>query len=141
MKTRRITSLVLVFLAGAMASTACRSNSSPDETATVKDDPSFAADIQPIFNTTCSATSCHGASGQAGLVLLSGQAYNNLVNVASTQDATKRRVLPGDATNSYLVIKLEGRQTVGTKMPQGGALAANSLQNIKNWIDKGAKNN
>jgi len=38
-------------------------------------------------------------------------------------------------------MKLEGRQTVGTKMPQGGSLASNSLQNIKNWINKGAKNN
>jgi len=91
---------------------------------------------------TCTAASCHGgAAGQAGLVLLSGQAYNNLVNVASTQDATRKRVLPGDATNSYLVIKLEGRQTVGTKMPQTGSLAANALQNIKNWVTKGAKNN
>jgi hypothetical protein len=43
--------------------------------------------------------------------------------------------------NSYLVIKLEGRQTVGTRMPQAGSLPTNALQNIKNWIDKGAKDN
>ena len=48
---------------------------------------------------------------------------------------------PGDAANSYIVIKLEGRQTVGAKMPLGGSLDAISLQNIKNWINKGAKNN
>ena len=45
------------------------------------------------------------------------------------------------AYNSYLVIKLEGRQTIGVKMPLGGSLDAVRLQNIKNWINKGANNN
>lgn len=142
MSNRRISGAVLLILAGALAFAACKSSSSPDEASPVKDDPSFAADIQTIFNSSCNAASCHGgAAGQAGLVLLSGQAYNNLVNVTSSQDPAKKRVLPGDATNSYIVMKLEGRQTIGTKMPQGGSLASNSLQNIKNWVNKGAKNN
>jgi hypothetical protein len=47
----------------------------------------------------------------------------------------------GDASNSYLVIKLEGRQTIGVKMPLGSSLDAVSLQNIKNWINKGANHN
>jgi len=142
MSIRRTSGIVLIVLAGVMALAACKSSSSPDQATAVKDDPSFASDIQAIFNTTCTAASCHGgATGQAGLVLLSGQAYNNLVNVASTQAPMTKRVLPGDATNSYIVIKLEGRQTVGTKMPQTGSLPANALQNIKNWINRGAKDN
>jgi hypothetical protein len=32
-------------------------------------------------------------------------------------------------------------KTVGAKMPIGGSPDAISLQNIKNWINKGAKNN
>ena len=44
------------------------------------------------------------------------------------------------ADNSYLVIKLEGRQTIGVKMSVGGSLDAVSLQNTKNWINKGANN-
>jgi hypothetical protein len=52
------------------------------------------------------------------------------------------RVLPGDAANSYLVKKIEGTQTVGTRMPQGrNALSSITIQNIKNWVDRGAKNN
>ena len=108
---------------------------------TVKDDPSFSADIQPIFNSSCISSGCHNATASAGLVLLQGQSYAALVNVDSSQDNTKKRVLPGDATNSYIVIKLEGRQTVGVRMPLGGSLNTNSIQNIKNWISKGAKNN
>jgi hypothetical protein len=122
----------------------CGNGSSTDTSAppTVKDDPSFASDIQSIFNTSCISSGCHNAAGSAGLVLLSGQSYGNLVNVDSTQDNTKKRVLPNDANNSYLVIKIEGRQTIGGRMPLGGgALNSNAIQNIKNWINKGAKNN
>jgi len=118
---------------------------SPTDTApppTVKEDPSFASDIQPVFNASCTSTSCHGSAASAGLVLLQGQSYASLVNVASTQEPAKTRVVPGDAANSYIVIKLEGRQTSGGRMPLGGsALNANSIQNIKNWVSKGAKNN
>lgn len=108
----------------------------------VKDDPSFASDIQTIFNTSCISSGCHDTSASGGMVLLQGQSYSSLVNVASTQETGKTRVIPGDAANSYIVIKLEGRQTSGGRMPLGGsALNANSIQNIKNWIDRGAKNN
>ncbi len=107
----------------------------------VKDDPSFAADIQSIFNNNCVSSGCHNAGASGGLVLLQGQSYANLVNVASTQEPGKTRVIPNDSPNSYIVIKLEGRQTNGNRMPQGGTLDGNSIQNIKNWVDKGAKNN
>jgi hypothetical protein len=120
---------------------ACSSPSSTQPPTVAKEDPSFAGDIQPIFSGSCAASSCHGASVQAGLSIVQGQSYANLVNIGSTEDVSRKRVLPGDAANSYIVIKLEGRQTVGAKMPLGGSLDAVSLQNIKNWINRGAKNN
>jgi hypothetical protein len=114
----------------------------PETPETVKEDPSFSQDIQPIFTSSCALSNCHNATAQAGLVLLQGQAYNNIVNVNSTQDPSKKRVEPGKADNSYLVIKIEGRQTVGGRMPLGGAaLSSARIQNIKNWINRGAKNN
>lgn len=68
--------------------------------------------------------------------------YANLVNVSSTGEPTLVRVLPNDANNSYLVIKLEGRQSSGGRMPLGGArLSAADLADIKNWINAGAQNN
>jgi len=136
-------------LSGALAALAVLSllscggdnSTSSQPPATVKDDPSFSADIQTTFTSSCISSGCHGATGSAGLVLLQGQSYANLVNVDSSQDNTKKRVLPGDATNSYLVIKLEGRQSNGARMPLGGSPNATFIQNVKNWIGKGAKNN
>jgi hypothetical protein len=122
----------------------CGSNSSTntEPPPTVKEDPSFASDIQAIFSNSCISSGCHNAGASAGLVLLQGQAYASLVNVASTQEPGKTRVIPTDAANSYIVIKLEGRRTNGGRMPLGAnALHANTIQNIKNWINRGAKNN
>jgi len=105
-------------------------------------DPSFASVIQEIFTRRgCSASSCHGASQQAGMSLISGNAYANLVNVAATQ-ASVDRVIPGNANDSYIIVKVEGRQTTGGRMPLGGSALDNiDLTNLKNWINQGAKNN
>ncbi|UCE41728.1 MAG: hypothetical protein JSV17_01670 [Candidatus Aminicenantes bacterium] len=105
--------------------------------------PSFAQDIQAaILNGSCALGGCHDGTASGGLNLTQGNAYNNLVNVNSTQDATKNRVLPNDADNSYLVIKIEGRQSVGERMPLNRSpLSATKIQNIKNWINNGANNN
>jgi hypothetical protein len=121
----------------------CKSDSSTgtEPPPTVKDDPSFAADIQSIFTNNCISSGCHNAGAAGGMVLLQGQSLANLVNVASTQEPTKMRVIPNDSANSYIIIKLEGQQTNGSRMPLGGVLNSNSIQNIKNWIDMGAKNN
>jgi hypothetical protein len=67
-------------------------------------------------------------------------AYSNLVNVASPATG-EIRVIPGNANDSYLVKKLEGRQSAGDRMPQGGTIDATDLANVKNWINQGAKNN
>jgi hypothetical protein len=122
--------------------THCSSSTTTTETPpSIKDDPSFSSDIQSIFNNNCISSGCHNAGAAGGMVLLQGQSYTNLVNVASTQEPGKTRVIPNDSANSYIVIKLEGRQTSGNRMPSGGSLDSNSIQNIKNWVDKGAKDN
>jgi len=109
---------------------------------TVKEDPLFAADIQPILNASCARSGCHNSTASAGMNLSSGQAYANIVNVASSEVPSRKRVLPNDAENSYLVMKLEGRQTSGGRMPLGGgSLGSTQIQLIKNWINQGAKNN
>jgi hypothetical protein len=131
---------IIVFLL--MMGLACSKSKNPTEPPpTVKEDPSFSADIQPIFTARCALSGCHNATAQGGMNLSDGKAYGNIVNIASTQDNTKKRVLPNDADNSYLVMKIEGKQTVGTRMPQGGTLSDDDIQLIKNWINKGAKNN
>jgi len=108
----------------------------------IEADPSFANVVQEIFNRKgCTASPCHGSSQQEGLDLRSGSSYANLVNVAASQTAGTR-VIPGNANGSYIIVKVEGRQTVGTRMPQTGSNLDNiDLTNLKNWINQGAKNN
>ena len=108
----------------------------------VKANPGFAADVQEIFDRIgCNASGCHGSAQSAGLDLRPGNAYDNLVNVQAMSE-TVLRVIPGDANGSYLVMKLEGRQSVGDRMPLTATALDNvDLSNIKNWIDTGAPNN
>lgn len=111
----------------------------PDQ---VKENPSFAQDIQSIFNNNCISGGCHANAASAGMNLMQGQSYANLVNVNSTLEPGQVRVVPNDSQNSYLVLKLEGRQQSGLRMPLGRNPLSNSqIQNIKNWIDKGANDN
>jgi hypothetical protein len=124
----------------------CRNASYPGDDGAgndiIKSDPSFSEDIQSIFTSSCVFSGCHNTTAQAGLNLIHGQSYANLVNVDSAQDLSRKRVKPFDAPNSYLVIKIEGEQSTGQRMPLGGeALSSARIQNIKNWITTGAKNN
>jgi hypothetical protein len=103
---------------------------------------SFSGDIQPIFNSRCASSDCHGSSTSAELDLRQGAAYGDLFSVRSTRESSFFRVDPGDAQNSYLVIKLEGRQNIGTQMPQiGSNLSPAQIQMIRSWIDAGAMDN
>jgi len=108
----------------------------------VKQDPSFSADIQEIFvRKGCTASSCHGSSLSGGLDLRSSAAHASLVGVAAVGE-TGVRVIPGDPQNSYLVIKLEGRQSFGARMPLTGSVLDNiDITNVRNWVTQGAKNN
>ena len=105
-------------------------------------DPAFGAVIQEIFNRRgCAAGNCHGSALSAGLDLRSGSSHANLVNIQANQ-VSYARVIPGNANGSYLIVKVEGRQTFGDRMPQGTAALDNiDLTNLKNWINQGAKNN
>lgn len=114
----------------------------PPANRTIMEDPSFSQTIQEIFERRgCTQSACHGSDRMANLDLRRGSSYGSLVGVPSTNEGTVR-VIPGDPDGSYLVIKLEGRQRVGVRMPQIGApLDDIDLTNIRNWISQGAKNN
>jgi hypothetical protein len=105
-------------------------------------EPSLSNDVQPLFTAQCALSGCHDVmAGSGELVLLEGQAYSQLVNVSSILEPGRKRVLPGDPENSYLIMKLENRQSEGEAMPLGGSLGAGEIQLIRDWIEKGAKDN
>jgi len=118
------------------------SSGSTTDTRTIQANPSFSTTIQEIFNRrSCTSSSCHGTAQMAGLDLRSGASFGSLVSVRATSEPVLR-VIPGDPNGSYLVIKLEGRQSKGDRMPQTGApLDTTDLTNVRNWIAQGAPNN
>ena len=93
-----------------------------------------------VFSVTCAVPGCHGGAGaQQGLRLDPGFSAGNLINVASSQDATLVRVIPGNPGGSLLIQKLEGTQTVGFRMPAGGPyLPQSTIDVIRQWIQDGA---
>lgn len=105
----------------------------------------LAADVQPIFDQYCNAGGCHGGDQpQANLDLTAGHARASLLDAAD-QDHEKARVVPGNPSASYLMLKLEGKGTSGLQMPrtaygEGEPLPAEQLQIIESWIIAGAPN-
>lgn len=91
-----------------------------------------------IFTPIC--TACHaGASAPLGLRLDASNSYALLVGVASVEVPSLQRVTPGNAENSYIVHKIEGRAAVGGRMPLGGPqLSQANIDLIKQWIASGA---
>jgi hypothetical protein len=142
--TRRLalTLLVTIGLAACGSESPTSSSSSSTDSRTIQANPSFTTTIQEIFSRrSCTSSSCHGTAQMAGLDLRSGSSYGSLVDVRATSEPILR-VSPGDPDGSYLVIKLEGRQSVGDRMPQtGAAFDSIDLTNIRNWIAQGALNN
>jgi hypothetical protein len=62
-----------------------------------------------------------------------------LVGVSSAQEPAFQRVEPFDANDSYLIRKLEGRISVGGRMPLGGTpLPQADINVIRQWITDGA---
>lgn len=113
--------------------------------------PTYSSISQNIFTSTDSSgrtacTQCHTNQGRtpaANLNLLPDVGYAQLVGVASALKAGAVRVIPGDAENSYLVHKLEGRPGIaGQRMPRnaGPFLTEGQMLIIRRWIDQGAQN-
>ena len=130
--------LSLLALAMLLAGAGCSDSGSPagpggdDNTA---DSVSFADDVFPIFQTNCSGGSCHipGPEASTGLSL---KDYASLMNGSNSGHV----LIHGDAENSELVKRLEGRSQ--PSMPFGRSLLpASTVKIVRDWIDQGAKDN
>jgi hypothetical protein len=108
---------------------------------------SFSAVQTVIFDGKgCSSGGCHAGSRPAnGMNLSNGNAYNAIVNVTAQAGGGLKRVLPGDASKSFLYRKVAARTNpgsftiAGSPMPlAGSALSASQLAALALWIDAGA---
>ena len=91
-----------------------------------------------LFEPRCAG--CHtefsGLGFQADSKL---NAYNSLVNQAALYCDGETRVIPGNAQDSYLIEKLEGRMDCGSQMPLGDQpLDQETIDVVREWIDTGA---
>jgi len=102
--------------------------------------PTLASIQVNVFSVSCAISGCHGGGTvQFGLNLDSGFSAGNLINVASQQDASLIRVIPGNPNGSFLIQKLEGTQTVGRRMPDfSPPLPQATIDVIRQWIANGA---
>jgi hypothetical protein len=94
-----------------------------------------------ILLNSCAFSSCHGDQEAGDLALTSEGAYAALVNVPSQRIPSETLVIPGDASGSYLVKKMEGAEGIaGDEMPPGSILSEDKIQTVRSWIDHGALN-
>jgi hypothetical protein len=111
-----------------------------------------------IYTNTFVRVGCNGGSlchgGVVGMLQMNSkdQAYSALVGVAAMgtnpmmgkgadcKDSGLKRVVPGKPDESLLMLKVERRQPCGDPMPASGPLAADKVQEIRDWITNGAKN-
>jgi len=98
------------------------------------------ANVQAIFDVHC--IHCHsGSSAPVGQRLDSVNAYAAIVNRASVEVPSQKRITPNDPTNSYLFRKIIGDAgIVGDRMPQDGPpyLTNAQIDTIRQWILAGA---
>jgi hypothetical protein len=102
--------------------------------------PTLASIQVNVFSVNCAVPGCHGGTAaQQGLRLDPGFSAGNLINVASPQDPTLTRVIPGNPDGSFIIRKLEGTQTVGIRMPAfSPPLPQATIDVIRQWIQDGA---
>jgi hypothetical protein len=95
-----------------------------------------------IFSPTCARAGCHAsAAPQDGLDLSPGRTFGSVVGVGSVQRGDLNRVEPFQPDASYLVKKVRGDADItGARMPQGGALTADEIRLIVDWVRRGAPN-
>ena len=98
----------------------------------------FASIQTNIFTPICEQ--CHsGAGAPVGLRLDATNSYALLVGVPSGEVPSLLRVKPFDPNNSYLIHKLEGRASVGQRMPLGlPPLLQADIDVVRQWITEGA---
>ena len=129
---------------------ACGSTAEPGIDAGAPDaGPPTWENVQSLFSQSCTFSSCHGSRAAGGLTLLPMVARSELL-MASRQLPRMPRVTPGDASQSYLLVKLEGAMAshaecrvagapCGVTMPQSAPQTSAAVRAmVRAWIAAGA---
>jgi len=101
----------------------------------------LAGNVQPLFSASCAnSSSCHANAQTPDL--LPGRSWAATFGILSTENTDKLYVAPFDSAGSYLLDKILGIQSSGSRMPLGETpLDDTQTAAIRNWILEGAANN
>lgn len=97
-----------------------------------------------VFTPSCAVGGCHhaAAAGAGHLSLDTGLTRTQLVNTASTSATSWMRVVPSDATKSYLLVAIgaqSGPRPSDGLMPLGNPpLCTAEIDAIRRWVEAGA---
>lgn len=101
--------------------------------------------VKEIVETSCAP--CHTMNGAAMLTLGTNGGLDQLLNVPAKggpcAPTGRLRVVPGDASASLIIRKLEGGPDLcGERMPRGREpLPQAQIDEIRSWINAGARDN
>jgi hypothetical protein len=94
----------------------------------------FSRDVAPILEANCRGSGCH----------TSPQTFFLGGGSGCPMAPERRFVVPFDPESSFVVVKIEGRQSAGCgqRMPRGRApLSSENITTIRTWIAEGARDN
>ncbi|HKG95490.1 MAG TPA: hypothetical protein VKA84_26485 [Gemmatimonadaceae bacterium] len=138
------TTLMLAYPAGCADFDAVPGTAPGLETGEVAE-PSFAADVQPIFTARCALGGCHTpATRRGGLALDAAHSYDETVGVPSRLlGGAMLRVKPADPDSSWLLrlVQPDSIRRLGrSRMPLASTpLTDGQIATIGNWIRQGAR--
>ena len=99
---------------------------------------SYSKDVKPVLDQYC--IECHQAGGEGTVASgFATDSYENLMK--GTRNGPM--VIAGDAEGSNLIVLMEGRADPSISMPHGkqDSVPKQQIQEIRKWIEQGAKNN
>ena len=106
------------------------------------DPATFEALYDDVFAVSC-VDGCHSATVGAGNLFLEGdRAYDSIVNGncddEDAQAAGLVRITPGQPIESFFFLKMVNPDGMGEIMPPSGMMDDEVLDNIEEWILRGA---
>lgn len=107
----------------------------------------FATDVYPILQSYCQQNGCHGGAGNGRFAGSPMAVYNDITSWTSG-DTSQPVIDPGNAANSYLMIKMDGDMSCsnslcsndcGKQMPEDQTPVSLLERDIvRSWIENGA---
>jgi len=110
-------------------------------------DIDFATDVYPILQASCQQNGCHGGAANGRFSGTAMDVYDSITSW-NPSDTSQPAIDPGDAANSYLMIKMDGDMACmnsacnsgcGDQMPKDQVpVSAGERDVVRSWIENGA---